>query len=78
MERNDQMRNVKLEIEGMKCEGCATAVREALDGVAGVREVNVDLAAASAGIVGEETVQDAALVRAVEDAGYSVGAVVAG
>lgn len=72
------MRNVKLEIEGMKCEGCATAVREALDGVAGVREANVDLADASARILSDEAVQDAALVRAVEDAGYTVGAVVAG
>ncbi|MGD8496482.1 MAG: heavy metal-associated domain-containing protein [Gemmatimonadales bacterium] len=72
------MRNVKLEIEGMKCEGCATAVREALTGVAGVREANVDLAAGSAGIMADERIEDAALVRAVEGAGYTVGAVVAG
>lgn len=72
------MRNVKLEIEGMKCEGCATTVREALAGVDGVRETDVDLAEGRARVAGDERLQDAALVRAVEEAGYSVGAVLAG
>ncbi len=60
---------IDLVIEGMGCEGCVQAVRTALEKVPGVRAVQVDLAAGRA-TVEHERVEAAALVRAVEKAGY--------
>ena len=72
------MKNLTLEIEGMKCGGCVSTVREALAAVDGVQETDVDLAEGRARIVGDDGLEEAALVRAVEGAGYAVGAVVVG
>jgi copper chaperone CopZ len=60
---------LELEIEGMGCEGCVAAVDKALRAVPGVRQVAVDLAAGRA-TVEHEGVDTAALLRAVEKAGY--------
>jgi copper chaperone CopZ len=60
---------LELEIEGMGCEGCVAAVEKALRAVPGVRTVAVDLAAGRA-TVEHEGADEAALVRAVEKAGY--------
>lgn len=60
---------VDLVIEGMGCEGCVQAVRTALEKVPGVRVVQVDLAAGRA-TVEHERAEVAALVRAIEKAGY--------
>jgi copper chaperone CopZ len=60
---------LELEIEGMGCEGCVAAVDTALRAVPGVRTVAVDLAAGRA-TVEHEGVDPAALLRAVEKAGY--------
>ena len=63
--------NILLQIEGMTCDGCASHVRKALSGVAGVSEIEVpDWRAAKAELLAEGGVPDAALVKAVEDAGY--------
>ena len=58
----------KLTIEGMMCKHCAARVEKALTAV-GVTAA-VDLAAKTATITGEA--DDAALRKAVEDAGYTV------
>ncbi len=60
---------LELEIEGMGCEGCVAAVDQALRAVPGVRIVTVDLKAGRA-TVEHDGVDAAALVRAVEKAGY--------
>lgn len=63
------MTAMKLEIEGMSCNHCVHAVRTALEGVAGVRVLDVS--------IGEATVELAAgtqlsaLIDAVDDAGYA-------
>ena len=65
-----------LEIEGMHCAACVGHVERALRGVSGVKEANVNLAAGRADVL-----YDAARAgigdfqRAVEKAGYAVGAV---
>lgn len=61
--------SVELVVEGMSCGGCAASVDKALRGVAGVRDVQVDLAGARARVRGER-LDRAALVRVVVDAGY--------
>lgn len=60
---------IELEIEGMGCEGCVAAVEKALRAVPRVRSVTVDLKAGRATIE-HDGVDPAALLRAVEKAGY--------
>ncbi len=64
-----------LQIKGMTCEHCVRAVTKALQGVAGVDKVAVDLGAGRARIDG--SADEGALVRAVEKQGYEVQLVAA-
>jgi len=59
-------------VEGMSCDHCEQTVEEALSGVAGVTSATVDRDAAQAVVEGEADA--AALVAAVEDAGYDAEA----
>ena len=61
---------VKLRIEGMGCDGCVAAVDEALRKLPGVSQVRVDLAAGTAEVEAERSIDRAALVAAVDGAGY--------
>lgn len=64
---------IELNIAGMTCGHCKSAVESALKAVAGVLTVEVDLAAGKA-TVGGEGVQLEALVAAVADEGYNASA----
>ncbi len=57
-----------LSIEGMTCGHCQKAVKEALEGVAGVVSVEVDLASGGATVSGEADTD--ALIAAVVEEGY--------
>jgi copper chaperone len=57
-----------LAIEGMTCQHCQRAVKNALEAIDGVVSVEVDLDRGSARIAG--TADVAAMIRAVEDEGY--------
>lgn len=59
-------------IAGMTCANCVRHVTEAIESVAGVTGVRVDLDTASAEVQGE--VSAAAISEAVSEAGYSLGA----
>lgn len=59
-----------LQIRGMTCGHCVRAVTKALQGVAGVENVSVDLGAGQARVSG--AADAAALVRAIENEGYDV------
>lgn len=68
-ERKKTMTKV-MKIEGMMCEHCAGRVTKALEAVAGVSSVTVNLAEKTAAVeTGPETT-DEALTAAVEEAGY--------
>ncbi|MGI6755089.1 MAG: heavy metal translocating P-type ATPase [Atopobiaceae bacterium] len=69
--KDDEMRNVNLKIEGMKCEHCVAHVKEALEGVKGVKDVSVSLEKGTASLEAGMLVSDKKLVKAVEDAGYT-------
>jgi copper chaperone len=56
-------------VEAMTCGHCEQTVEEALRGVSGVTDATADREAEQARIDG--TADPAALVRAVEDAGYT-------
>ncbi len=54
----------------MTCEHCARAVRSEIGALAGVSEVDVDVAAGRVRITGAPVPGDAGLRGAVEEAGY--------
>jgi copper chaperone CopZ len=65
-------KQVVLGIEGMTCGGCATNVEAALKKVGGVRTVTVSYEKRQTVIGVEPAVQEQALVKAVEAAGFRV------
>lgn len=58
----------KLNVTGMSCNHCLGAVKSALEEVAGVKAVRVDLAGGTAEVEG--AVNSDELVAAVREAGY--------
>lgn len=58
----------ELKIEGMSCSHCRQSVHDALEGVSGSENVQVDLAAGRARVGG--TADLASLIAAVEAEGY--------
>jgi Cu+-exporting ATPase len=65
------MRTFSIPVGGMTCAGCAAALTQALAAVPGVKRVQVSLAAASAEVTADERVGEAALVAAIERAGFT-------
>lgn len=59
-------------IDGMSCGHCSASVEKALRAIAGVQDVNVDLAAKSATVQASDAVTNESLSKAVTDAGYTV------
>jgi copper chaperone CopZ len=59
-------------IEGMSCEHCVKHVKEALEGVAGVKSAAVNLKGKSALVEHGDEVSPDALKAAVVEAGYEV------
>ncbi|MFA5550627.1 MAG: heavy-metal-associated domain-containing protein [Trueperaceae bacterium] len=59
----------ELKIQGMSCSHCSAAVERALQGVAGVTAVEVDLEGGSATVQGAAALAD--LVAAVTEEGYT-------
>ena len=60
---------VTYRVEGMTCAHCVNAVTGELQAVPGVTEVAVDLETKSAVVTGTD-LDDAALVAAIDEAGY--------
>ena len=54
------------------CGGCASSIKKALGNVAGVSEVEVDVATKKVTVSHEEGVSRASIVDALDRAGYSV------
>jgi copper chaperone len=64
------MRNtLAYRVPGMTCGHCEAALKEELGGVAGVEAVQVDLAAKTVVVHGQD-LADAALRAAIDEAGY--------
>ena len=59
-------------VTGMTCGHCVTSVREEIGAIAGVSDVQVDLATGAVTITGERSVETAAIKAAVEEAGYEL------
>ena len=65
---------LRLAIDGMRCAGCVAGVENALRGVPGVAEVNVNFAGRTADVRGDAEVS--VLISAVEKAGYRASEIV--
>jgi copper chaperone len=63
------MNNTTYLVPGMTCEHCKTAITEEVDRLAGVEAVHVDLEAKLVRVSGT-AVDDAAVVAAIDEAGY--------
>lgn len=64
------LKNVKLQVAGMACRGCAENVKSALGRVAGVERVEVSLRDEDAVVLAADGVDPEGLIAAVEGAGY--------
>lgn len=60
---------LSFKVPGMTCDHCKHAVTDEVSQVAGVESVDVDLGSKLVTVVGED-LEDAALRRAIEEAGY--------
>lgn len=68
--------SIELNVSGMSCGHCKTAVEDALKKISGVQEVRVNLEQGKAVVEGEN-VDTSLLIAAVIDEGYSAQVVAA-
>ena len=59
-----------IKINGMKCQHCANSTRKALEGLAGVSDVRVDLDKGEASFEGEVSMEE--VKAAIKQAGFEV------
>lgn len=62
-----------IKVNGMTCQHCVTAVTKALESIDGIKNVKVDLEAGTAAYDETAPADEAAIRRAIEEAGYQVG-----
>ena len=67
------MQTLILNIKGMSCGGCVSAIERAVGELSGVSSVAVDLSAAQAVVVYDDSqVKPSAISTVIEDAGFDV------
>ncbi|MCV7223585.1 heavy-metal-associated domain-containing protein [Mycolicibacterium elephantis] len=66
------MTTTTITVTGMTCAHCAASLREEIGEIAGVRDVQVDVASGAVTIDSENPVDPAVIQSAVEDAGYQL------
>ena len=59
-------------VTGMTCQHCVASVTEEVQEIPGVENVEVDLATGAVTVTSAESLDDAAIAAAVEEAGYSL------
>ncbi|MEO6020722.1 MAG: cation transporter [Knoellia sp.] len=59
-------------VTGMTCGHCVSSVTEEVSELAGVQNVDVDLASGAVTITSAEPLEDSAVRAAVEEAGYAL------
>ncbi|MEU5841124.1 heavy-metal-associated domain-containing protein [Rhodococcus sp. NPDC047139] len=59
-------------VTGMTCQHCVASVTEEVREIPGVENVEVDLPSGAVTVTSAESLDDAAVAAAVEDAGYSL------
>ena len=69
-ERNEKMKKVELNVEGMMCQMCVKHAREALEAIEGAQNVVVDLDTKTASVDLPDTTDPKVAIDAIEAAGY--------
>lgn len=69
MSQSTEPTTLTYSVPGMSCGHCKSAVTDALTGLAGVQQVEVDLDAKLVRVAGQG-LDDAALTAAIDEAGY--------
>jgi len=59
-------------VAGMTCGHCVSAVTEEVTKIAGVSDVQIDLASGAVSVASEQKLDDSAIKGAVEEAGYEL------
>lgn len=62
---------VEYQVTGMTCAHCEMSVREEVSEIAGVEEIQVSAETGRLVITASQNLEDAAVLSAVDDAGYS-------
>ena len=62
-------------VQGMSCGGCEASVREAVSQLPGVTDVQVSAQSGRLAVTGQQLVDDAAVLAAVDAAGYRASSV---
>jgi len=70
MSDHEATRTIRLRVEGMGCDGCATSVRESLEAVPGVARAEVDLQRGTVEVRALPALEPARLVATIDAAGY--------
>ncbi len=65
------MKEIQLSVADMSCQHCVAAIKEALEGVEEVEEVQVSLESKSARVQARDDARDETLLKAVREAGYT-------
>ncbi len=73
--KEEQTMTKTIEVSGMMCENCERHVREALEAIDGVASAEADRSKKCAVVTLDGVVDDAAMKKAVESAGFEVGAI---
>lgn len=59
------------QVTGMTCGHCEMSIREEVGQIAGVHDISVSAQTGRLAVTGSDTVDDAQVLAAVEEAGYS-------
>lgn len=65
------MTTTEYQVTGMTCEHCEMSVREEVGRVSGIRDVRVSAQTGTLVVTTDEQIDDAAVLAAVDEAGYS-------
>lgn len=65
-----ELNKMIVKVDGMSCQNCAKHVTEALEAVAGIKQVNVDLENKEANVEFFGSVDENEISKAISEAGY--------
>ncbi|MDO0974371.1 heavy-metal-associated domain-containing protein [Mycolicibacterium frederiksbergense] len=65
------MMTITYTVTGMSCGHCEASVREEVGGIAGIRDIEVSARAGALSVTSDGSVDDAQVVAAVAEAGYT-------
>ncbi len=71
MKEEQAMATTEYQVTGMTCSHCELSIREEVEQIAGVSDIDVSAASGTLAVSADGTLDDAAVLAAVEEAGYT-------